>query len=216
MTWKRTLRWYSVKYVWSSVGPKGTTCDRKRKSEGSPHSSSVSFAADGALVRDRERPGERRAHGRDGRAAACRERRLHVRGREIRVGRRRRGTWRTASRLRWPASCLVPVWRISPWCHNPLLSGWKISAKMPPPNHSGSLHGTTMSDLRERPALRKRDQPRQQYAASPLEPQSASRPRTGERGAQADTRLHCLPAFRSREEGCLIRRNNLSGQVVTW
>ena len=101
-------------------------------------------------------------------------------------------------------------------CRNPLLSGWKISAKMPPPNHSGSLHGTTMSDLRERPALRKRDQPRQQYAASPLEPQSASRPRTGERGAQADTRLHCLPAFGSREEGCLIRRNNLSGQVVTW
>jgi hypothetical protein len=30
VTWKRTLRWYSLKYVWSSVGPKGATCDRKR------------------------------------------------------------------------------------------------------------------------------------------------------------------------------------------
>jgi Protein of unknown function (DUF3047) len=30
VTWRRTLRWYSVKYVWSSVGPKGATCDRKR------------------------------------------------------------------------------------------------------------------------------------------------------------------------------------------
>jgi Protein of unknown function (DUF3047) len=29
-TWKRGIRWYTVKYVWSSVGPKGTTCDRKR------------------------------------------------------------------------------------------------------------------------------------------------------------------------------------------
>jgi hypothetical protein len=30
VTWKRGLRWYSLKYVWSSVGPKGRTCDRKR------------------------------------------------------------------------------------------------------------------------------------------------------------------------------------------
>jgi hypothetical protein len=30
VTWKRTLRWYSLKYVWSSVGPKGVTCDKKR------------------------------------------------------------------------------------------------------------------------------------------------------------------------------------------
>jgi hypothetical protein len=29
-TFKRGLRWYTLKYVWSSVGPKGTTCDRKR------------------------------------------------------------------------------------------------------------------------------------------------------------------------------------------
>jgi len=29
-TWKRGLRWYALKYVWSSVGPKGATCDRKR------------------------------------------------------------------------------------------------------------------------------------------------------------------------------------------
>jgi hypothetical protein len=29
-TWKRALRYYTIKYVWSSVGPKGTTCDRKR------------------------------------------------------------------------------------------------------------------------------------------------------------------------------------------
>lgn len=29
-TWKRGLRWYTIKYVWSSVGPKGSTCDRKR------------------------------------------------------------------------------------------------------------------------------------------------------------------------------------------
>jgi len=30
VTWKRALRWYSVKYVWSAVGPKGAICDRKR------------------------------------------------------------------------------------------------------------------------------------------------------------------------------------------
>jgi Protein of unknown function (DUF3047) len=29
-TWKRGIRWYTVKYVWSSVGPAGTTCGRKR------------------------------------------------------------------------------------------------------------------------------------------------------------------------------------------
>jgi hypothetical protein len=29
-TWKRGLKWYTLKYVWSSVGPLGTTCDRKR------------------------------------------------------------------------------------------------------------------------------------------------------------------------------------------
>ncbi len=29
VTWRRGLRWYSLKYVWSSVGPKGATCDRK-------------------------------------------------------------------------------------------------------------------------------------------------------------------------------------------
>lgn len=30
VTFKRMLRWYSLKYVWSAVGKKGTTCDRKR------------------------------------------------------------------------------------------------------------------------------------------------------------------------------------------
>jgi hypothetical protein len=30
VTWKRAFRWYSLKYVWSAVGPKGATCDRKR------------------------------------------------------------------------------------------------------------------------------------------------------------------------------------------
>jgi Protein of unknown function (DUF3047) len=29
-TWKRGLRWYTLKYAWSSVGPRGATCDRKR------------------------------------------------------------------------------------------------------------------------------------------------------------------------------------------
>jgi hypothetical protein len=29
-TWKRGLRWFALKYVWSSVGPRGTTCGRKR------------------------------------------------------------------------------------------------------------------------------------------------------------------------------------------
>jgi hypothetical protein len=29
-TWKRGLRWYTLKYVWSSVGTKGAVCDRKR------------------------------------------------------------------------------------------------------------------------------------------------------------------------------------------
>jgi hypothetical protein len=30
VSWRRTLRWYAIKYVWSAVGPKGVTCDRKR------------------------------------------------------------------------------------------------------------------------------------------------------------------------------------------
>jgi hypothetical protein len=30
LTYKRGLRWYTLKYVWSSVGPRATTCDRKR------------------------------------------------------------------------------------------------------------------------------------------------------------------------------------------
>ncbi len=29
VSWKRTLRWYVLKYVWSAVGPKGATCDKK-------------------------------------------------------------------------------------------------------------------------------------------------------------------------------------------
>jgi hypothetical protein len=29
LTFKRALHWYTLKYVWSSVGPRGTTCDRK-------------------------------------------------------------------------------------------------------------------------------------------------------------------------------------------
>jgi hypothetical protein len=28
VTWRRGLKWYTVKYVWSAVGPKGATCDR--------------------------------------------------------------------------------------------------------------------------------------------------------------------------------------------
>ena len=30
VSWKRGLKWYSLKYVWSSVGEKGRTCDQKR------------------------------------------------------------------------------------------------------------------------------------------------------------------------------------------
>lgn len=30
VTWKRGLRWYTLKYVWSSVGAKGAICGRKR------------------------------------------------------------------------------------------------------------------------------------------------------------------------------------------
>jgi hypothetical protein len=30
VTWKRGLRWYSLKYVWSSVGPRDAICDRHR------------------------------------------------------------------------------------------------------------------------------------------------------------------------------------------
>jgi hypothetical protein len=29
-TWKRGLKYYTLKYVWSSVGPKGSICDKKR------------------------------------------------------------------------------------------------------------------------------------------------------------------------------------------
>jgi hypothetical protein len=30
VTWKRGLRWHTLKYVWSAVGAKGSICDRKR------------------------------------------------------------------------------------------------------------------------------------------------------------------------------------------
>ena len=30
VTWKRGLRYHTLKYVWSAVGAKGSTCDRKR------------------------------------------------------------------------------------------------------------------------------------------------------------------------------------------
>lgn len=30
VTWKRFLKYYALKYVWSAVGTKGKTCDRKR------------------------------------------------------------------------------------------------------------------------------------------------------------------------------------------
>jgi hypothetical protein len=30
LTWKRMLRWYTLKYVWSPTRPKGTVCDRRR------------------------------------------------------------------------------------------------------------------------------------------------------------------------------------------
>jgi hypothetical protein len=30
VTWRRFMRWYTLKYVWSSVGTPGTICDRKR------------------------------------------------------------------------------------------------------------------------------------------------------------------------------------------
>jgi hypothetical protein len=30
VTWRRGLRWYSIKYVWSAVGKKGRTCGQKR------------------------------------------------------------------------------------------------------------------------------------------------------------------------------------------
>ncbi len=28
-SWRRALRWYTLKYVWSAVGPKGAVCDKK-------------------------------------------------------------------------------------------------------------------------------------------------------------------------------------------
>jgi hypothetical protein len=30
VTWKRMLRWYALKYVWSATRPPGTVCDRRR------------------------------------------------------------------------------------------------------------------------------------------------------------------------------------------
>jgi hypothetical protein len=32
VTWRRFLRWYAIKYVWSSTQKPGTVCDRKRNS----------------------------------------------------------------------------------------------------------------------------------------------------------------------------------------
>ena len=29
VSWRRGLRWYTLKYVWSAVGPKGAVCDKK-------------------------------------------------------------------------------------------------------------------------------------------------------------------------------------------
>ena len=30
VSWKRGLKWYSIKYVWSTIGIKGKTCDQRR------------------------------------------------------------------------------------------------------------------------------------------------------------------------------------------
>jgi hypothetical protein len=30
VTWRRMLRWYTIKYVWSAVGARGGVCDRRR------------------------------------------------------------------------------------------------------------------------------------------------------------------------------------------
>lgn len=30
VSWRRTLKWYALKFVWSAVGPRGATCDKKR------------------------------------------------------------------------------------------------------------------------------------------------------------------------------------------
>ena len=30
VTWKRFLKYYAIKYVWSAVGTKGRVCDSKR------------------------------------------------------------------------------------------------------------------------------------------------------------------------------------------
>ena len=30
VTWKSGMRWYTLKYAWSAVGPKGAVCDKKR------------------------------------------------------------------------------------------------------------------------------------------------------------------------------------------
>jgi hypothetical protein len=32
VTWRRFLKWYSLKYVWSTTRPQGTICDRRRNS----------------------------------------------------------------------------------------------------------------------------------------------------------------------------------------
>jgi hypothetical protein len=72
LTWRSGLRFYTLKYVWSSVGPKGATCDRKRNP----------FVAQDTTILETGGPldvwtsegidlgGEFRAHFEDGRANA--------------------------------------------------------------------------------------------------------------------------------------------------
>jgi hypothetical protein len=72
VTYKRALRWYTLKYVWSTVGPRGATCDRKRNLFAAQDTVILESggADDGWKSEEIDLRAEFRAHFEDGRADA--------------------------------------------------------------------------------------------------------------------------------------------------
>ena len=121
-------------------------------------------------------------------------RQLHLWRRDFAGGRRR-----TCRRKENSLLALAPTLLE---CHLLLQGGLQVQ---PAPVDSAprSHDGSEMRNLRQRAALRKRHQPRQQHAAPPLESEFAERAGIGEWRAQAVARLHVLHTFGPCEEGCL-------------
>jgi hypothetical protein len=68
---------------------------------------------------------------------------------------------------------------------------------------AGNDNGNEVRTLRQRAAIWKRGQPREQYAAAPVESEFEARARCGGRFTEASARMHCLHSGRQSKESRL-------------